>query len=69
MKLDDRNMKSFSIKRVFPNLLIIEFNFPDFMKIHLVFHVNLFQHAVQNLLSDQISESRDFVVIEEDERI
>ena len=68
MKLDNYNIESFLIKRVFFNLLIIELNLLDSIKIHFVFHISLFQYAVQDSLFDQIPEPRDFVVIEENEQ-
>ncbi len=53
VKLNDRNIDFFKIKRVFKNnSLIIELNLSAFMKIHSIFHVILLNHiASDSLLS------------------
>ena len=69
VKLDDRNVGSYSVKWVFVNSLIIELSLLESMKIHSVFHVSLLQHIAQDLLPEQISEPRELVVIEEEKRV
>ena len=53
VKLNDRHVKFFKIKRVFKNLLVIELNFLEFMKIHFVFHVILLSYMTNDFLFDQ----------------
>ena len=62
-------MSFFQIKRVFDkNSLIIELKLSKFMKIHLIFHVTLFNHVINDSLFDQRQKSRELVVVENDER-
>ena len=68
MKLDDRNVRSYSVKRVFVNSLIIELSLLEFIKVYSIFHVSLLQHIAQDFLSKQILKSRELVVIEEEKR-
>jgi len=69
VKLDDRNVDFFKIKRVFKNnSLIIELNLSAFMKIHSIFHVILLSHIASDSLSNQHQKSWELVVIENDER-
>ncbi len=69
VKLNDRNVDFFKIKRVFTNnSLIIELDFSAFMKIHLIFHVTLLNHIASDSLSSQRQKSQELVVIENDER-
>ena len=44
VKLDNHNMKSYPVKRVFVNSLIIELSLLEFMKVYSIFHVSLLQH-------------------------
>ena len=70
IKLNDRHVDFFSIKRVFDkNSLIIELELFAFMKIHSMFHVILLSHIVTNSLSSQIFESRESFIVENDERV
>ncbi len=58
VKLDDRNVDFFKIKRVFENnSLVIELNLSIFMKIHSVFHVTLLSHIASDFLSSQRQKS------------
>ena len=68
VKLNDRHVKNFKIKRVFKNSLVIELNFLEFMKIHCVFHVILFNYVINDFLFDQRQKSRELVFVENDER-
>ncbi len=69
VKLDDRNVDFFKIKRVFKNnSLIIELNLSAFMKIHSIFHVTLLNHIASDFLSSQRQKLREFVVVKNDER-
>ncbi len=69
VKLDDRNVDLFKIKRVFKNnSLIIELDLSAFMKIHSVFHVILLSHIASDSLSNQHQKSRELIVVENDER-
>ncbi len=69
VKLDDRNVDLFKIKRVFKNnSLIIELNLSAFMKIHSVFHVTLLSHIASDFLSNQHQKSWELVIIKNDER-
>ncbi len=69
VKLDDRNIDFFKIKRVFKNnFLIIELNLSAFMKIHSIFHVILLSHIASNSLSNQRQKSQELIVIKNDER-
>ena len=68
VKLDDRNVRSYSVKRVFVNSLIIELSLPESIKVYSIFHASLLQHIVQDPLSKQVLESRELVVTEEEER-
>ncbi len=69
IKLDDRNVDFFKIKRVFKNnSLIIELNLSTFMKIHSIFHVTLLSHIASDFLSNQRQKPWELVVIENDKR-
>ncbi len=69
VKLDDRNVDFFKIKRVFKNnSLIIELKLSAFMKIHSIFHVTLLNHIASDFLSSQRQKLREFVVVKNDER-
>ncbi len=69
VKLDDRNIDFFKIKRVFKNnFLIIELNLSAFMKIHSIFHVTLLSHIASDSLSNQRQKSQELIVIKNDER-
>ena len=69
IKLNDRHVDFFSIKRVFDkNSLIIELELFAFMKIHSVFHVTFLNHTVIDSLSSQILESRESLIVENDEK-
>ena len=70
IKLNDRYVDFFSIKRVFDkNSLIIELELSVFMKIHSIFYVIFLNHIVTDSLSSQILESRESLIVENDERI
>ena len=70
IKLNDRYVDLFSIKRVFDkNSLIIELELSVFMKIHSIFYVIFLNHIVTDSLSSQILESRESLIVENDERI
>ena len=63
-------MNFFQIKRVFDkNSFIIELKFSKFMKIHFIFHVTFFNHVINDFLFDQRQKSREFIVVENDERV
>ncbi len=69
VKLDDRNVDLFKIKRIFENnSLIIELDLSAFMKIHSVFHVILLNHIASDSLSSQRQKLQELVVVENDER-
>ncbi len=69
VKLDDRNIDFFKIKRVFKkNFLIIELNLSAFMKIHSIFHVILLSHIACDSLSNQRQKSQELIVIKNDKR-
>jgi len=69
VKLDDRNVDFFKIKRVFKNnSLIIELNLSAFMKIHSIFHVTLLSHIASDFLLNQHQKSWELVVVKNDER-
>ncbi len=68
VKLDDRNVGPYPVKRVFANPLVIELSLPESMKVHPVFHASLLQHTAQDPLPGQIPEPREPVVTEEGER-
>ena len=69
VKLDDRNVDFFKIKRIFKNnSLIIELNLSAFMKIHSIFHVILLSHIASDLLSSQYQKSWELIVVKNDER-
>lgn len=54
LKLDDRNIGSYQVAWVFfNNLLIMQLELPESVHIHLIFHVNLLQHATDNPLPRQ----------------
>ena len=70
IKLNDRHVDLFSVKRVFDkNSLIIELELFAFLKIHSIFHITLLNHIVIDSLSNQILESRESLIVENDERI
>ena len=70
IKLNDRHVDLFSIKRVFDkNSLIIELELFAFLKIHSIFHITLLNHIVIDSLSNQILESRESLIVENDERV
>ena len=68
VKLDDRNVGPFPVKRVFSNPLVIELDLPESMKIHPVFHASLLSHVAQDPLPGQRQEPREPVVAENGER-
>ncbi len=68
VKLDDRNVGPYPVKRVFANPLVIELSLPESMKVHPVFHASLLQHTAQDPLPGQRQESRPPVVAENGER-
>jgi len=69
VKLDDRNVDFFKIKRVFKNnFLVIELDLSVFMKIHSVFHAILLSHIASDSLSSQRQKPRELIVIKNDER-
>ena len=68
VKLNDRHVDFFRIKRVFRNHLVVELKLFEFMKIHSVFHVNLLSHVTIDSLSDQIQALREFVIVENDKQ-
>ena len=69
VKLDDRNVDLFKIKRVFENnSLIIELDLSAFMKIHSIFHVILLSHIASDLLSNQRQKSQELIIIKNDKR-
>ena len=70
VKLNDRYIDFFSIKRVFDkNFLIIELELFTFIKTHSIFHITFLSHIVTNFLSSQILEFRKSLTVENDERI
>ena len=54
VKLNDRYVDFFRIKRVFRNHLVVELKFFEFMKVHFVFYVNFLNHVTIDFLFDQI---------------
>ena len=52
VKLNDRHVKNFKIKRVFKNSLVIELNFFEFIKIYFIFHVIFLSHVINDFLFD-----------------
>ena len=69
VKLDDRNVGPFKVKRVFENNpLVIELDLPVFMKVHPVFHATLLSHTASDPLPGQRQEPREPVVAENGER-
>ena len=68
VKLNDRHIDFFRIKRVFRSYLVVELKFFEFMKIHSVFHVNFLSYVIIDFLSDQIQAFREFVIVKNDER-
>ena len=69
VKLDDRNVGPFRVKRVFEqNPLVIELDLPASMKVHPVFHATLLSHTANDPLPGQRQEPREPVVAENGER-
>ena len=68
VKLDDRHIGPFLVKRVFHNPLVIELDLPESMKIHPVFHASLLSHVAQDPLPGQRQEPREPVIAENGER-
>jgi hypothetical protein len=66
VKLNDRNIDLYRVSKIFFNSLIIQLKLLDTMKIHLVFHVNLLQHDVNDSFLEQISKSRELVIAEDE---
>ena len=57
VKLNNRHVRSFKVKRVFEkNLLVIELELPESMKVHSVFHATLLSHVATDPLSGQCQE-------------
>ena len=68
VKLDDRHVGPFRVKRVFRNHLVVELELPESMKVHPVFHANLLSHVATDPLPGQIQAPREPVVAENGER-
>ena len=69
VKLDDRHVRSFKVKRVFEkNSLVIELKLPKFMKVHPVFHTTLLSHVATDPLPGQRQEPWEPIVTENGER-
>ena len=68
VKLNDRHVDFFRIKRVFRNHFVVELKFFEFMKVHFIFHVNFLSHVIIDFLFDQIQAFREFVIVENDEQ-
>ena len=54
VKLNDRHVDFFRVKRVFRNHLVVELKFFEFIKVHSVFHVNFLNYVIIDFLFDQI---------------
>ena len=51
VKLNNRHVRSFKVKRIFEkNLLVIELELPESMKVHPVFHATLLSHVATDSL-------------------
>ena len=68
VKLNDRHVDFFRVKRVFRNHLVVELKLSEFMKVHSVFHANFLSHVTTDFLLGQIQALRELVVAENDER-
>ena len=69
VKLDDRHVGLFSIKRVFQkNPLIIELELPASMQVHPIFHASLLSHTAIDPLLGQHQAPREPVTATNDER-
>ena len=68
VKLNDRHIDSFRVKRVFRNHLVVELELPESMKIHPVFHANFLSHIATDSLSNQIQAFREPVIAKNGER-
>ena len=70
VKLNNCYVRSFKVKHIFKkNLLVIELELSEFMKIHSVFHVTLLSHVATDPLSGQCQEPQESVVTENSERV
>ena len=57
VKLNNCHVRSFKVKHIFEkNLLVIELELSEFMKVHSVFHVTLLSHVATDPLPDQCQE-------------
>ena len=52
VKLNDRHVDFFRVKRVFRNHLVVELKLFEFMKVHFVFHVNFLSYVTIDSLFD-----------------
>ena len=69
VKLNDRYVDFFLVKRVFEkNLLIVELKLFHFMTMYFVFHVALLSHVIIDFLLDQIQQFKKSIIVENDER-
>jgi hypothetical protein len=62
VKLNDRNIDFYRVSKIFLNLLIVQLELLDIVKIHFVFHVNLLQHDANDFFLEQRSKARNLVI-------
>ena len=69
IKLDDHNIKPYRIFKIYKKkFLIVKFDLSVIIDIHPVFHINLFQSAVDDPLPGQREKSRKSVIAHDGQR-